>query len=609
MSRTYRFRLLGLLALTAVAHVGAPQSSDLLVQTVPVGLKPLGVATGPPVCNSSGDWHLTVVVANSGENSVSIFQLRPDPASPATAPYRSVTLSATIQGIPSPYGVARCNSGVLGRDGFLVTSPSANSVSFIDAAKGTVVATVAVGRQPYSAACSLLRDRAFVSNNGDNSLAVIDTRSLQVIQTVPSVPGGRGLHGVVEQLLSDRVWVAGTDLNVVSVVDWQTPRVLASLPFRAPTSLMSCLDMCLASAGDNAVYEVYTSDFGLGFTIRNIPTPQDLIGMGLGNFISTGPGNSLVWIPGNLYTSLTPTTIPGIPGAAGLAGYSATPQPPDPCYPSRPPHLLFATSPDSNALYVLQRRASMPDQFHVANAASSGNLQIAPGSLASIYASTGVSQSLFAGSLPLPTALGAVRLQVGGTLNFDAVAGWVYSPTGAVQAPLLFVGPNQVNLQVPPGLAPGSAVPVQLIRADGSSLLSTLSSTPSSPGIFTITMNGRGQAAALNQDNTVNFGTNPAKRGSVIQIFASGAGETTAALAAGEAAPATGNPLVLTKVQPTVTIGGKSAKVQFSGMAPGFVGLWQINAEIPQDVTPGMALPLVITAAGVQSNTVTIAVQ
>jgi len=49
--------------------------------------------------------------------------------------------------------------------------------------------------------------------------------------------------------------------------------------------------------------------------------------------------------------------------------------------------------------------------------------------------------------------------------------------------------------------------------------------------------------------------------------------------------------------------------VLFSGMAPGYVGLWQINAEVPQDVTPGTAVPLVISAGGVTSNTVTIAVQ
>jgi uncharacterized protein (TIGR03437 family) len=128
-------------------------------------------------------------------------------------------------------------------------------------------------------------------------------------------------------------------------------------------------------------------------------------------------------------------------------------------------------------------------------------------------------------------------------------------------------------------------------------------------------MNGQGQGAVLNQDSGRNgdpkvlVGVNPAACGSVIQIFATGAGETTPALAAGEAAPAGGNPLVLTKVQPTVTIGGKNAKVQFSGMAPGFVGLWQINAEVPQDMTPGMAVPLVMTAGGHSSNTVTIAVQ
>ncbi|MBI2816146.1 MAG: hypothetical protein HYX72_04315 [Acidobacteria bacterium] len=57
------------------------------------------------------------------------------------------------------------------------------------------------------------------------------------------------------------------------------------------------------------------------------------------------------------------------------------------------------------------------------------------------------------------------------------------------------------------------------------------------------------------------------------------------------------------------TIGGQAARVLFSGMAPGFVGLWQVNAEVPQSVTPGPAVPLVISAGGNTSNTVTIAVQ
>src|ERR1019366_4858399 len=120
---------------------------------------------------------------------------------------------------------------------------------------------------------------------------------------------------------------------------------------------------------------------------------------------------------------------------------------------------------------------------------------------------------------------------------------------------------------------------------------------------------GQGQAALLNQNNSQNLGTNPAARGSVIQIFATGGGDTTPSLLPGQPADPTGNPLVLTNLQPTVTIGGQPATVLFSGMAPGFVGLWQINAQIPQTVTPGNAVPLVINSGGVSSNTVTIAVQ
>jgi uncharacterized protein (TIGR03437 family) len=129
------------------------------------------------------------------------------------------------------------------------------------------------------------------------------------------------------------------------------------------------------------------------------------------------------------------------------------------------------------------------------------------------------------------------------------------------------------------------------------------------PGIFTLSSSGAGQAAVLNQDNSQNFATNPAARGTVIQIFATGAGATTPTLAAGTPAPASGNPLVYTQVQPTVTIGGENAAVQFSGMAPGFVGVWQINAVVPQSASPGSSVSLSVTAGGLQSNVVSIAVK
>ena len=180
------------------------------------------------------------------------------------------------------------------------------------------------------------------------------------------------------------------------------------------------------------------------------------------------------------------------------------------------------------------------------------------------------------------------------------------------------VGPSQINFQIPPGIAPGSAVGAQLTKPDGTTLLSTLNITATAPGIFTVLQNGQGQAAALNQDNSKNgnpqsiVGANAAARGSVIQIYATGGGETTPSLLPGEAASVSGaaaGNLVLTNVQPTVSIGGQQAAVQFSGMAPGYVGLWQINAQIPQSVTPGNAVPLVVASGDAGSNTVTVAIQ
>jgi uncharacterized protein (TIGR03437 family) len=57
-----------------------------------------------------------------------------------------------------------------------------------------------------------------------------------------------------------------------------------------------------------------------------------------------------------------------------------------------------------------------------------------------------------------------------------------------------------------------------------------------------------------------------------------------------------------------VTIGNVQADVIFSGLAPGYVGLYQVNALVPAGVAAGSAVPVVISMGGASSNTVTIAV-
>jgi uncharacterized protein (TIGR03437 family) len=58
-----------------------------------------------------------------------------------------------------------------------------------------------------------------------------------------------------------------------------------------------------------------------------------------------------------------------------------------------------------------------------------------------------------------------------------------------------------------------------------------------------------------------------------------------------------------------VAIGSAFAEVQYSGLAPGFVGLWQINVKIPEEVVPGAAIPLRVVINGAPTNIVTAAIQ
>ena len=97
------------------------------------------------------------------------------------------------------------------------------------------------------------------------------------------------------------------------------------------------------------------------------------------------------------------------------------------------------------------------------------------------------------------------------------------------------------------------------------------------------------------------------KAGEYISIYCTGLGDVTTRPPLGSATPA--DPLASTLVTPVVTIGGAPATVSFSGLAPGFVGLYQVNVQVPATAPPGAAVPLVLTIGGLPANTVTIAVE
>jgi len=129
-----------------------------------------------------------------------------------------------------------------------------------------------------------------------------------------------------------------------------------------------------------------------------------------------------------------------------------------------------------------------------------------------------------------------------------------------------------------------------------------------SPSFFEYTeaSTGRVLAAALDL-NYVLAGTNhPITRGTFVQLYVNGLGPVNNQPASGEPSPS--QPLATTKVRPIVTIGGQPATVDFSGLIPPYIGLYQVNVKVPTNIDAGIQ-PLVITQNGVPSKTSLLPVQ
>jgi minor extracellular serine protease Vpr len=107
----------------------------------------------------------------------------------------------------------------------------------------------------------------------------------------------------------------------------------------------------------------------------------------------------------------------------------------------------------------------------------------------------------------------------------------------------------------------------------------------------------------------------PAHPGDFLQIYATGLGVATpggkpdgAVLPTGSLAPASGSPLYQTVITPIVTIGGVDAPVLFSGLAPGYNGLYQVDVQIPAGITSGDDVSITL-AAGTVVDTATVAIK
>jgi uncharacterized protein (TIGR03437 family) len=172
-----------------------------------------------------------------------------------------------------------------------------------------------------------------------------------------------------------------------------------------------------------------------------------------------------------------------------------------------------------------------------------------------------------------------------------------------IPAPLFYVSPLQINFQMPFALS-GATVEIAVVSGGVRSLPLTATLKSETPGIFT---DANGRSAALNENLSVNSAANPAFAGSFVSLFATGLGAVSPAVLAGSGAVASTPSRTLT--MPTVLIGNVPAEVSYSGVAPGFAGVYQINARIPTSVTAGNSVPVQIVIGDASSNVATLAVR
>ncbi|HYM12121.1 MAG TPA: hypothetical protein VEU62_15405, partial [Bryobacterales bacterium] len=199
-----------------------------------------------------------------------------------------------------------------------------------------------------------------------------------------------------------------------------------------------------------------------------------------------------------------------------------------------------------------------------------------------------------AGRLPLPLALDHV------SMSFD-------NPTAGVSVPghFFFVSPGQINVQVPWELAGLTSAQLKVRMQDTVSAVYNLNLNDYAPGIFFVP-GGQTLGVVTHADYTVVTPSKPAHSGETVIVFATGVGPVDQPQVSGEAA--SGQTLANTKTTPTATVASQPAAVIFSGLAPFFVGLNQINLTLPAGLPSGMQ-PLVLTSNGIASNTVNIPIQ
>jgi uncharacterized protein (TIGR03437 family) len=350
-----------------------------------------------------------------------------------------------------------------------------------------------------------------------------------------------------------------------------TTTILSSMPARCPLEFLSVANPAFES--DNAVYLVKSAPAAVlqispstvsapftafTLTVRGYGFSPGAVVMANGAPLQTtfvDPSQVTAVAPVSSLTANVPLNI-----SVTTAGYATGYVP------------LAVTGPPITINGILSNASSLPS--------------IAPGSLISIYGS-GLSTTIGpALGPPLPIGLYGTTV----TVNSRPI-------------PLLYVSPTQINAQLPYEISPGTAS-MTVSTALSISSAANFQVSSAAPGIYLQGPTNRAVAVNL-PDGTMNSPQFPASPGQYLTVYLTGQGAVNPPVASGSAAPA--DPLSRDVLGTQATIGGQPAPVEFAGLAPGFVGLLQMNVQVPQGLSGDQ--PLQVSVGGVLSNTAVISVK
>jgi uncharacterized protein (TIGR03437 family) len=251
-------------------------------------------------------------------------------------------------------------------------------------------------------------------------------------------------------------------------------------------------------------------------------------------------------------------------------------------------------SPQTISVMLLVNAAPVsPGVTAVVNGASFVGGGIVPGEIATIFGTnltvaSGINPTL---GLPLVTSF----------LNGSVMVDGNPAPLFAIDS---VNGQEQINFQVPWEVDGESTANLAVTLGDVTSSTIAVPVLAAQPGIFSYSAGGATFAVTLHANYQLADSAHPVTTGETVLIYCTGLGDVNSTPGDGVAAT-TGQTTVAI---PTVTIGGVNAPVSFSGLAPDFVGLNQVNVQIPGGLASGNQ-PVIISSGGVSSASVLLPVE